>query len=518
MSNLFNLVKINFASYLPLNKKDSSLTFFKAFLFLLLYLLIGLFIYRFAKYMINGFHALNMEGLALSEFFAFSSIFILALSIFRMDIFNSKDQDLLRSLPISKKVIITSKLFNIYLYNLLIIIIIMVPCYLAYINIISTSSSFLFNCLISLFIIPIIPTVIAVLINSIITVISANFKYKKAIQTILMLLLSLFSLYFSFHLNSNLELNLLDIKDSFSSFFNRVYPLTKYYTSMLIDNNITSLMIFIGVSFFSIFILIIFLSIFYNKVTNRITVSSLKKVDYNKLSNDNLLLSLIKKDLKRILGSPNYLLNSCLGLLLILILSILLIFFDIDNIENIPINSNTLINYLPLVFLFLILLSSTTSSSISIEGNNFYILKMLPIKFREVWLSKVLCNFLLIVTFCLVSLGIFNLSLDISFKTNLLTILIIICSGLFISIYGLVINLLFPVLSWKSEIKVIKQSAASFITIFSSLLLGIFLAFNDYISSNGYIFYISLSFLIVSVILILFLNTIGNKIYQNMSC
>ena len=211
-------------------------------------------------------------------------------------------------------------------------------------------------------------------------------------------------------------------------------------------------------------------------------------------------------------------LNSCLGLLLILILSILLIFFDIDNIENIPINSNTLINYLPLVFLFLILLSSTTSSSISIEGNNFYILKMLPIKFREVWLSKVLCNFLLIVTFCLVSLGIFNLSLDISFKTNLLTILIIICSGLFISIYGLVINLLFPVLSWKSEIKVIKQSAASFITIFSSLLLGIFLAFNDYISSNGYIFYISLSFLIVSVILILFLNTIGNKIYQNMSC
>jgi len=143
---------------------------------------------------------------------------------------------------------------------------------------------------------------------------------------------------------------------------------------------------------------------------------------------------------------------------------------------------------------------------------------MLPIKFREVWLSKVLCNFLLIVTFCLVSLGIFNLSLDISFKTNLLTILIIICSGLFISIYGLVINLLFPVLSWKSEIKVIKQSAASFITIFSSLLLGIFLAFNDYISSNGYIFYISLSFLIVSVILILFLNTIGNKIYQNMSC
>ena len=30
MSNLFNLVKINFASYLPLNKKDSSLTFFKA--------------------------------------------------------------------------------------------------------------------------------------------------------------------------------------------------------------------------------------------------------------------------------------------------------------------------------------------------------------------------------------------------------------------------------------------------------------------------------------------------------
>ena len=184
-------------------------------------------------------------------------MFILAISVFKVDIFNEQDSDFLLSLPISKKTIVASKLINIYFFNLLLSILIMVPVYIAYLDIIN-SSGMLTKMILSLFIIPIIPTTIAVFINSIITIISSRFKYKKLIQTILMLALITFSMYFAFNLNSNLELNIFDIENSFNNFFNNVYPLTKYFTNMIINNDLNSTIIFVGLSLVSIIILILF--------------------------------------------------------------------------------------------------------------------------------------------------------------------------------------------------------------------------------------------------------------------
>ena len=248
MSNLLNLTKINFCGQFRISKFSSILSLLKTLLFISLYCILGFFIYRFANYMVTTFNTLGMPELALSEFFTFSNMFILALSIFRMDIFNSKDHDFLVSLPISKKVIVASKLINVYIFNLLIIAIIMVPVYIAYINTASYSPNFFLLAIISILIIPIIPTTIAVFLNSIITIISTHFKYKKIIQTILMLILMIFSLYFAYEMNNSLELDILNISGSFNNFFNTFYPPTKYFINMLVDNNINSMLIFIGIS------------------------------------------------------------------------------------------------------------------------------------------------------------------------------------------------------------------------------------------------------------------------------
>ena len=49
-------------------------------------------------------------------------------------------------------------------------------------------------------------------------------------------------------MNNNLELNLLDIQSSFNEFFNNFYPLTKYFTNMIIDNDFKSTIVFLGLS------------------------------------------------------------------------------------------------------------------------------------------------------------------------------------------------------------------------------------------------------------------------------
>ena len=517
MANLINLTKINFGNQFRTSSDSSILSLLKTLLFISLYCILGLFIYRFANYMVTTFNKLGMPELALSEFFAFGSVFILALSIFRMDIFNSKDHDLLASLPISKKIIVASKLINVYIFNLLIIAIIMVPAYIAYINVASYSPNFLLLALISILTIPIIPTIIAVFLNSIITIISTHFKYKKIIQTILMLILMVFSLYFAYEMNSNLELNLFNISESFNNFFNSFYPLTKYFTSMIVDNNMHSMLIFIGISILSIIVLTIFLSIFYNKVTNKIAVRTHHNINYKHISNHSYFTNLVKKDIKRVLCSPNFLLNSCIGLILLILIPIILFFVNINDIENIALTEDTLIKYLPIIFAFFILLSSTTSSLISLEGKSIYILKMLPIKFSKIWQSKVLSNYIIILIASFISLVIFNFSLNLTLKTNIEIIMIILSSGLFISLYGLVINLVFPNFSWKSEIKVIKQSASSFITVITGLLIGLFIVYKCNTFPNNYIFLLFISFIIVSFILVLFLQIVGFKIFEKLN-
>ena len=141
---------------------------------------------------------------------------------------------------------------------------------------------------------------------------------------------------------------------------------------------------------------------------------------------------------------------------------------------------------------------------------------MLPLKFKDIWLSKVLSNIILNIGASIIALIIFNIAFNLDTKINILSFVTILTTSIFISLFGLVVNLLFTNFTWKSEIKAIKQSAAAFITTFAGLLLGLFLIFNDYTSKINYIYIVNLGLVALSIILIIFLNSFGQKIFENL--
>ena len=65
-------------------------------------------------------------------------------------------------------------------------------------------------------------------------------------------------------------------------------------------------------------------------------------------------------------------------------------------------------------------------------------------------------------------------------------------------------------------LQVSKMGAAAFITTFAGLLLGLFLIFNDYTSKINYIYIVNLGLVALSIILIIFLNSFGQKIFENL--
>lgn len=134
------------------------------------------------------------------------------------------------------------------------------------------------------------------------------------------------------------------------------------------------------------------------------------------------------------------------------------------------------INNIPLIYLFLVIFTSCntyiTSSSISLEGNYFSMLKTLPVSNSLILLSKIIMCNLIVVTSFLVGDLIFFISYKVNITDTIFITLISIILPVFMSIINLFVNLKFPKINANNETEVVKQSTSSFI----SSVIGMFLS------------------------------------------
>ena len=104
-----------------------------------------------------------------------------------------------------------------------------------------------------------------------------------------------------------------------------------------------------------------------------------------------------------------------------------------------------------------------TSSAISLEGKEWWIIKSLPVKTKDLLDSKLLLNLSIILPFWLVSEVLFIIALKPDVMELFWLMVIPIVMIVFCCVFGLAVNLKMPVFDWENEVAVIKQSASSFI-------------------------------------------------------
>lgn len=129
-------------------------------------------------------------------------------------------------------------------------------------------------------------------------------------------------------------------------------------------------------------------------------------------------------------------------------------------------------NIIPVFIVFCIATSCTTMASISIEGKQIWIAKNLPVSVLMIFASKILVNLTVLAPTLLASLLICY-TMQLSFIDSLLIVLLAASFSIFVSLYGLVINLSFPNLSWTNETVIVKQSMASMISVFTGIGMAI---------------------------------------------
>ena len=154
-------------------------------------------------------------------------------------------------------------------------------------------------------------------------------------------------------------------------------------------------------------------------------------------------------------------------------------------------------------------------ASISLEGKSLWIIKSLPITPKTVYLSKIAVN-LTIISPAVIDVIIIGIALKLGVARTLMILLLLAACAVFISFYGLFINLLLPNFSWISEVVVIKNSAATMVTVFSSMgYIGIQFLLINFIPSMtaAYLSYFLLT-VVLDAVLYTALMTYGKKRYN----
>ena len=422
-------------------------------------------------------------------------------------LFSANDYNLLMALPIKSSTILTSKIISMMAINYLTDLFILLPASIVYFIYNGELSWMFFLILaIALIFVPMIPIVASSIVAVIVTFISSRFKYKNIATTIVgmgaFLLIMLVSLNTQNFINEFIANSETIIKGVSS-----IYPPALFFKEALINYDLVSLLKFIVVSIIPFIVFILVFSKTFKAINGKLS-ESFKKANYRvtELQINSPIKAITIQELRRYFATPIYVLNTALGMVLVLGASIATLFISPETLVMI-IGYPGMEDVIPLMvlalFIFGIGLTCTTNSSISLEGNKLWIIKSLPISVIDIFKGKILMNLIITIPIGIISNIIFFIGLKFEVKYLLFNLLISIIYSILIAIVGLIINLYFPKMDWTNPTTVVKQSASVMITILGLLILtlamiGISVALVE-------IFNITNMIIILTVVLILFL-------------
>lgn len=405
---------------------------------------------------------------AASVFMTFLSALMKGSGILYLD----KSIDLLFSYPIKTKTIVLSKLTLVYLWNVCISVALLIIPLLRYGSLQKERVMFWMIDFLQVLLIPMIPTLVGVLLGNILYRRLGNlFQLSSYSKSILYLLL--FTAFFAFMLFffGNVDFNAL-----YKGIIVKFDFLNRTEKGILFSHNYNS-NIFSVMSILAGMILTAYVIRTYKSNCAKVQLYSEKRKRIKiRCKRHTKLSSLFRRELKRYFSMPVYMLNTMLGIVSLILLTLysclktesVIMYLKLIRMSFKVENTSILLVF---AVSLLIILSNVTYASISIEGKQRELLKSYPISIKELLLAKYLFHLSLtvpVIFICAILLGIiFRMNVS---ECCLLFFLPAVFSA-FVGALGLFINLIFPNYEWENVTYIMKQSISAIITILLSVLI-----------------------------------------------
>lgn len=392
-------------------------------------------------------------------------------------LFSYKDYDLVMSLPIRTSDVVASRVLQLYVMNLFFTLLVMLPAGAVYAIQAKPGAPFYLFFLLTLPWITLLPIIAATILGALISWISSRFRASRIINLVLTFGFVITLLGGSFTLDGGKQ-ELTDLGTALGDTVFKLYPLASLYVDAVCSYRVSALLIFISLSVLSFILFSIILATRYKAIhTGLMTSHAGRKYTLKPLQASSAFRALYLKELRRYFSSTNYVLNTGIGMILLLMMSVSLLFISPDQLgtlAEIPQLAAYLNTLSPLVVSLFVILSCTTSCSISLEGNQLWILKSAPVAKPVIVLSKIAVNLTITLPVLVVSSVLMIITLRTGWLESLLLLLIPVIYACYSAMIGVIVNLKLPKLDWTSEVTAIKQSAAVLVSMiigFLSLLV-----------------------------------------------
>ena len=434
----------------------------------------------------------------------------------------AKDNDLLLSMPIPVRVIMTSRLLSVYLMGLMYSGIVILPAIFVYWFTVPVTAGRILGGVVLLVDISLFVLTLSCALGWVVAKISLKLKRKSFITVIVSLVF--FGLYYfvcfrSQAMITDLLLNAEDVGNRIKG----IYPLYLFGRVGCGDGVAMLIVSAVVIALLALVWYLIARSFLHIATASGNTAKTVYHEKAVKpVSAD---AALLRKELGRFTASPLYMLNCGLGTVFLVVLAVLALIKGREvflMMNALFAGGEGFVTVLAALCLCLLAGSNDISTpSVSLEGKSLWIAQSLPIDPWQALRAKLRMH-LLITELPLVVCAVCVAAVSGAALPEIVMMLVTPMVYVVLSAaFGLFMGLKRPNLNWTSEVAPIKQGLAVFLSMFVGWLVAVALGFLYYalmarVGAVAFLLTVTALFAVLALVLVRWLKTSGAKIYQHL--
>lgn len=412
----------------------------------------------------------SLAGLIAAALGVFGSVFAT-----QSQLYEAKDNELLLSLPIPPAQILLCRMLGLYAETLFFEWLVLIPAELAYLQCAPFSPTAFLLFVLTALIAPLLALAVSCVLGWLIALITSRIRSKSLFTVALSLAFLALYYYLYFKASSYLTL-LLDSSDKVGRGM-RVYLYPFYQLGRAASGSAAGFVIFAAITAAVFAAVYLVLSRSLISILTRRRGAARVRYSGGGIRTASVSHALFMRELRHLLKSAVYMLNGCLGSLLLTVGTVAAVLqagklselFKAVSLQ--PFSA-------PIIAAAVCFLAGSnllTAPSVSLEGDRIWLIQSLPVSGWQVLCAKLRVHLIL----TLVPALAFSTAVTAILRPRLSCALLIpVAAAAFVLLtaaLGLALNLKFPNLQWKSEAAAVKQSAAPMLSMLASW--GIVFAF-----------------------------------------
>lgn len=404
---------------------------------------------------------------ALAGIVAAALCFIGSVFMAQQQLFNAKDNELLLSMPIPPAYILGSRMAALLLVNYAFELVVFIPAGVVWCMQLPVTAAGVVCFVLVCLLLPLLIMSFTCLFAWVLALISARMRHKTIITFILSLAFLGAYMYAVMNLQNYLTALLANSAQMAHSVEAYAFPAYALGVAAA-EGNFTMLLGFAACCVVPFVIVCALLSRFFSSVTAR-RASVRVRYRRTRLKAAGAMSALLGKELRRFASNSMIILNSALGSVFLIVMGVAAIIYRDQLMATLGLLPGGMLAGMAVLALsFMGAMDYISAASISLEGKSLWIPKTIPVPVRTILMSKVLLNVVIALPATVIASVCVAIALPFTALERLLVVLIPALVAVFISLYGVVINLRFPKFDYINEVNVVKNSMSVVVCLFSS--------------------------------------------------